>query len=69
MTTVNSLLHTSVSDAKITLEGMLTSRPHYAATVALTLLNDLQGKEGQASRRKMAAGILRKAAKALEGQS
>lgn len=63
---INSLIHTSASDAKITLEGMLKSDPFYAANVALTLLQELKGKEGQASRRKVAASILRKAAKAME---
>lgn len=66
MTTVNSLISTSASDAQITLDGMLAHRTAEAATLALGLLIALRGKEGQASRRKVAATILRKAAKALE---
>lgn len=66
MKSINSLVSTSVSDAKTTLEGMLGQDAFYAANVALTLLQELQGKEGQASRRKLAASILRNAAKKLE---
>lgn len=63
-----SLIHTSVSDAKSTLEGMLNNDPAYAAHVALSLLQHLKGKEGQTTRRKIAAGILRKAATALSAE-
>ncbi|MDT0499673.1 MULTISPECIES: hypothetical protein [unclassified Halomonas] len=66
MNTIGSLINTSAHDAKITLEGMLASRPAEAARTALDLLEALQGKEGQASRRKVAASVLRKAAKELE---
>lgn len=66
---INSLISTSAHDAKITLEGMLQTDPFYAANVALTLLKELKGREGQASRRKVAAAILRKAAKAMEVES
>lgn len=66
---IHHLISTSASDAKITLEGQLSSDPAAAARIAIELLEQLQGKEGQASRRKVAAAILRKAAKAMEGES
>jgi len=69
MTTISNLIHTSASDAKITLERELDQDPLCAARVALDLLQELQGKEGHASRRKVAGSILRKAAKALEAGS
>lgn len=59
-------ISTSVTDAKASLERCLESDPVQAARSATDLLEALQGKEGQASRRKVAAGVLRKAAKALE---
>lgn len=65
MITVDSLISTSASDCKITLEGLVARRPALAGQYALELLEQLQGKEGQASRRKVAASILRKASKAL----
>lgn len=64
---ISSLISTSVSDAKTTLEGHLASNPHFAARQAIDLLEVIQKREGQAARRKMAAAIVRKAAKALEG--
>lgn len=64
--TINSLISTSVSDCKTTLEGMVKDDAFYGASVAITLLQQLKGKEGQVSRRKVAAGVLRKAAKILE---
>lgn len=64
---INSLINTSASDCKISLEGELSSDPARAARTAIELLEQLQGREGQASRRKVAASVLRKAAKALEG--
>ncbi|SDO71224.1 hypothetical protein SAMN04487957_11092 [Halomonas shengliensis] len=66
---LQALLNTSVSDAQISLEGMLAHRTAEAATLALDLLIELRGKEGQAARRKMAAAIVRKAAKAMEGEA
>lgn len=66
MTTTGSLISTSVSDAKITLEGQVASNPYYAARQAIDLLEVIQKREGQAARRKMAAAIVRKAAKAME---
>ncbi|WFM72913.1 hypothetical protein [Halomonas sp. CKK8] len=66
---INSLIHTSAHDAKITLEGHLQSNPTQAARLAIELLEQLKGKEGQASRRKVAAAILRKAVKAMEVES
>lgn len=65
MSNISSYVHTSVSDAKISLEGVLRTNPLAAARDALALLETLQNKEGQASRRKMAASVLRKAAKSL----
>lgn len=65
MSNISSYVHTSVSDAKISLEGVLRTNPLAAARDALALLETLQDKDGHASRRKMAAGVLRKAAKAL----
>ncbi|MDI5890646.1 hypothetical protein [Halomonas rhizosphaerae] len=66
---INSLISTSAHDCKITLEGMLDHRTAEAATLALDLLIALRGKEGQASRRKVAGSILRKAAKQMEVES
>ncbi|CAM3309994.1 hypothetical protein [Halomonas lysinitropha] len=63
---INSLISTSANDCRITLEGELSSNPARAARIAIELLEQLQGMEGQASRRKVTAAILRKAAKALE---
>lgn len=62
---LNSLIHTSVSDAKISLEHGLAADPAGTARDALALLEQLQGNRDQTSRRKMLAGILRKAAKRL----
>lgn len=66
---LKALLNTSVSDAQISLEGMLRDHPARAARTAIDLLEVLQvlrKREGASARRKMAATILRKAAKALE---
>jgi hypothetical protein len=66
MSDINRHLHTSVSDAKCSLEQhALRSDPKGAATTALALLEQLRGNDNQVSRRKMLAGVLRKAAKAL----
>ena len=65
MSDVTRYLHTSVSDAKISLEGDLRANPPGAARDALALLEALQVREGQTSRRKVAASALRKASKAL----
>jgi len=66
MSNINRYLHTSVSDAKISLEQHeLRSSPQGTATTALELLILLQDNDNQVSRRKMLAGVLRKAAKAL----
>lgn len=61
----NSLMHTSVAAAKAALECALKSDAVKAAHLALALLEQLQEVDGQASRRKLAAGMLRKAATAL----
>jgi len=63
---LQALLNTSVSDAQISLEGMLRDHPARAARTAIDLLEVLRKREGASARRKMAATILRKAAKALE---
>lgn len=62
---ISSLIHTSVSDAKISLEHLLERDPISAADSAVSLLEAIQGVEGQTARRKMAASVLRKAAKQL----
>lgn len=62
---LNSLISTSVSDAKTSLELLLTRDPAGTARDALTLLEQLQGEADQTSRRKMLAGVVRKAAKHL----
>jgi len=69
MTTISSLIHTSASDAKTTLERILDRDAVRAAQIALDLLQELRGQEGHASRRKAAGSVLRKAAKALEAGS
>ncbi|MDF9432991.1 hypothetical protein [Chromohalobacter israelensis] len=66
MQNVSSLINTSVTDAASSLESGIEHRPAEVARVAVELLEALQGKEGQASRRKMAATIARKALKQLE---
>lgn len=65
MTNINSYLHTSVDDAKGSLEGHLRSHPQTAAEVSITLLKSLKGRDSQTSRRKMLATVLRKAARAI----
>lgn len=67
MSTTGSLINTSVHDAKVSLEGQVASNPYQAARQAIDLLEVIQKREGQESRRKMAAAIVRKAAKAMEG--
>lgn len=62
---LNSLISTSVSDAKTSLELRLIKDPVGTARDALTLLEHLQGDSDQTSRRKMLAGVVRKAAKHL----
>lgn len=62
---LNSLISTSVSDAKTSLELLLARDPAGTARDALTLLEQLQGEADQTSRRKMLAGVVRKAAKKL----
>jgi len=64
---IRSLINTSASDCKITLEGDLRRDPANAARTAIDLLEELAGMEGQSSRRKVAGSIIRKASKALEG--
>lgn len=66
MGNVRSLINTSVTDAKISLEGSIEHCPAAAARDAVELLEALQGREGHASRRKMAAAVARKAIKQLE---
>ncbi|RQW71359.1 hypothetical protein EBB56_09365 [Halomonas sp. YLB-10] len=63
---IQALINTSVTDAKISMEGGIENDPAYAAHTATELLRAIQGKEGQASRRKMAAAVARKAIKELE---
>lgn len=58
---------TSVDDAKSSLACTLERDPAGTAQQALEALAELQGQEGQTSRRKMLATILRKATKLLEG--
>lgn len=58
-------INTSVSDAKSSLECLLTQDPGQAAEVALWLLKELYQCWDHISRRKMAAAILRKAATRL----
>lgn len=66
MSDITSYLHTSVSDAKISLEGHIKSSPQTSASLALALLKHLQqDSEGHKSRQKMLASVLRKSAKAL----
>lgn len=65
MSDVTRYLHTSVSDAKGSLELHLRSSPQSAASIALALLKHLQGDDGQRIRQQMLAIVLRKAAKAL----
>ncbi|WP_275286893.1 hypothetical protein [Halomonas elongata] len=63
---IKALINTSVTDAKSSMERSLESDPAYAAHTATELLEALKSKEGQASRRKMAAAVARKAIKQLE---
>jgi len=61
------MISTSAEDCRITLEGELRRDPANAARTAIDLLEELAGMDGQASRRKVAVAILRKAVKMLEG--
>lgn len=65
MSDISRYLNTSVSDAKISLEGGLRNDAPSTGRDALALLEALQDREGQTSRRKVAASVLRKAAKTL----
>lgn len=65
MITTGSLISTSVSDAKSSMDNLLLSDPRHAAQLATSLLERLHGAEGQAQRRQLAARTLRKAAKAI----
>lgn len=68
MTNINSYLHTSVDDAKGSLEGHLRDHPKTAAEISITLLKSLKGRGSQKSRRKMLASVLRKAARAIASE-
>lgn len=63
---ISSLLNTSVSDAKISLECGIDRKPGDSARIAIALLEALKGQAGQQSRRKMAASVVRKGLKILE---
>lgn len=66
---LEQLLNTSVSDLKSTLECRSNRDPAGAARDAIDLLEALQGKPNQSSRRKVAAAALRKAVKLLSEDS
>lgn len=66
MNTAESLLNTSVSDAKTSLQREVETWPHTTGTKALQMMADIAGKSGQVSRRKMLGGIVRQAGKLLE---
>ncbi len=62
---ITALINTSVSDAKISLEGVLRNNPEKAKKLAEGILNKLAGAESQTSRIKMVKTIARKADRAL----
>lgn len=63
---VSQLINTSVSDAQISLNGILSKDPEQAKNLAESILVKLANKEGQTSRMKMASAIVRKADKAIK---
>ncbi|MDC5753594.1 hypothetical protein [Vibrio europaeus] len=63
---VSALISTSVSDAKISLDNVLNKDPEEAKRLAESLLKKIGTASGQASRKKMAETIIRKANKALK---
>lgn len=63
---INSMISTSVSDAQISLNCMLQSNPSQVKELAKGVLEKIEGREGQASRKKMLKAIIRKADKALK---
>ncbi|MBN8090478.1 hypothetical protein J0J26_20615 [Vibrio vulnificus] len=64
---VDSLISTSVQDAKIDLQCMLSRDPERTKKLASLLLKKIEGKEGQTSRTKMAKAIVSKAERAICG--
>ena len=62
---IASLMNTSVSDAKISLDIILKKNPTEAKEIAEELLRELEKSDGQVSRRRMADTIKKKAEKIL----
>ena len=62
---IASLMNTSVSDAKISLDIILKRNPKEAKEIAEELLRELEKSDGQVSRRRMADTIKKKAEKIL----
>lgn len=56
-------IHTSVDDARISLECRMIQDPLYVVLVSAATLVDLSGCSGQKSRRMMLAGMISKAIK------
>ncbi|EHZ2651919.1 hypothetical protein K5N55_003866 [Vibrio vulnificus] len=67
-TSISSLMNTSVSDAKCTLELHLKNDPAEARTLANQLLNKLSSREGHISRVRMAQAIIRKADRVISAK-
>ncbi|EEY36226.1 hypothetical protein [Vibrio mimicus] len=63
---VSRYIHTSVSDAQISLNCILDKDPKQAKNLAECLLVLIADKDGHASRIKMAKAIVRKADKAIK---
>ncbi|WP_416139039.1 hypothetical protein ACM26W_01130 [Halomonas sp. HK25] len=65
MHTVSALISTSVTDARISLAGMVESNPQHAGQLSLQLLERMKGWPGQSGRRMVALRTLRVAAKRI----
>lgn len=59
----NQYIHTSVDDARTSLECRMIQDPLYVVLASAATLVELNGRSGQKSRRMMLAGMVRKAIK------
>ena len=59
----NLYIHTSVDDARTSLECQMARDPLYVVLASSATLVELKGRSGQKSRRQMLAGMIRKAIK------
>ena len=59
----NQYIHTSVDDARSSLECRMTQDPLYVVLASTATLVELKDRQGQKSRRMMLANMIRKAIK------